>query len=84
MTWRRYSFLFPAESRADLNTTVGSAWLVLGKVDAAQAAFGEALTAVPDYGPAIFGQARIKAANRDFETALDARRFHSGEESRFR
>ena len=59
-----------AESRADLNTTVGSAWLVLGKVDAAQAAFGEALTAVPDYGPAIFGQARIKAANRDFETAL--------------
>ncbi len=62
--------LTSADGKADLNTTVGRAWLALGKVDAAQTAFGDALAAVPDYGPAVFGQARIKAANRDFAAAL--------------
>lgn len=62
--------LTSADGKADLNATLGRAWLALGKMDAAQAAFGEALAAVPDYGPAVFGQARIKAANRDFPAAM--------------
>ncbi len=61
--------LTSSEGKADLNTTLGRAWLALGKMDAAQAAFNEALSAMPDYGPAVFGQARIKAANRDFAAA---------------
>ena len=58
------------ESKADLQTTIGRAYLALGKVDAAQTAFSAALSAFPDYGPALFGQARIKAAGRDFAGAL--------------
>ncbi len=61
--------LTSTEGKADLNTTLGRAWLSLGKTDAAQAAFSEALSAVPNFGPAVFGQARIKAANRDFDAA---------------
>ena len=58
------------ESQADLKTTIGQAHLMMGKVDAAVAAFDEALAAAPDYGPAVFGQARIKAANRDYQAAV--------------
>lgn len=58
------------ESNADLQTTVGMAYLMTGKPDAAQTAFTGALSAVPDYPPAILGQARLKAANRDFPGAL--------------
>ncbi len=59
-----------AEGKADLQTTLGRAYLAQGKPDAAQAAFNAALTAVPEYGPAIFGQARIKASRRDLAGAL--------------
>lgn len=59
-----------AESNADLQTTVGQAWLVAGKPEAAQAAFDAALAAVPDYAPAVLGQARLKAAGRDLPGAL--------------
>ena len=62
--------LTSAESTADLQTTVGRAHLVLGKPDAALAAFNAAASAVPGYGPAVFGQARIKAASRDLPGAL--------------
>lgn len=58
------------ESKADLLTTVGQANLAAGKVDAAQAAFDAAVVAVPGYGQALIGQARIKASNRDLEGAL--------------
>lgn len=58
------------ESKADLLTTVGQAYLMAGKVDAAQAAFDSAIVAVPGYGQALIGQARIKASNRDLEGAL--------------
>lgn len=30
----------------------------------------KAVAAVPDYGQAVFGQARVKAANRDFPAAM--------------
>lgn len=62
--------LTSAESTADLQTTVGRAHLALGKPEAAQAAFSAAITAVPGYAPALFGQARIKAAGRDLPGAL--------------
>jgi len=58
------------DSKADLLTTVGQAYLVAGKVDAAQASFDAAIVAVPGYGQALIGQARIKASNRDLEGAL--------------
>lgn len=58
------------ESKADLQTTVGYAYLATGKADAAQSAFGAALSAVPGYPPAIVAQARVKAGNRDFSGAL--------------
>ena len=58
------------EGNADLQTSVGRAYLALGKPDAALPAFNAALAAVPDYGPAVFGQARIKAASRDLPGAL--------------
>jgi cellulose synthase operon protein C len=58
------------ESKADLQTTVGQAYLAMGKLDAAQAAFEAALAAFPDYGPAVIGLARIKAGNRDLTGAL--------------
>ncbi|MBL8413611.1 MAG: PEP-CTERM system TPR-repeat protein PrsT [Propionivibrio sp.] len=58
------------ESRADLQTTLAQAYLMTGKLEAAQAAYDAALAAVPDYGPAITGQARIKAGTRDLPGAL--------------
>lgn len=58
------------ESAADLQTTVGRAYLALGQVDSAKSAFDAALVAVPDYGPAVFGQARVKASSRDFPGAM--------------
>lgn len=58
------------EGNADLQTTVGRAHLALGKPDAALTAFNAAVAAIPGYGPAVFGQARIKAAKRDLPGAL--------------
>ena len=64
------SQLTSAESKADLQTSVGRAYLALGKPDAAQKAFNEAIAEVPNHGPAIFGLARIKAADRDIPGAI--------------
>lgn len=58
------------EGKADLQATVGQAYLKMGKLEAAQAAFEAALAAFPEYGPAVIGQARIKAGNRDLPGAL--------------
>ena len=58
------------ESKADLLVTTGQAYLMMGNIDASQTAFDEALAAVPGYGPALVGQARIKAAKRDLPGAL--------------
>lgn len=62
--------LSSAESKADLQTIVGRAYLVQGKPDAAKGAFDAALAAVPEYAPAVLGQARIKASNRDLPGAM--------------
>ena len=61
--------LTSAEAKADLQTTVGQAYLMLGKVDDAQHAFDAALESYANYGLAIVGQARIKAGRRDFSGA---------------
>ena len=58
------------ESKADLDTTVGHAYLALGKLDEAQASFDAALAAFPEHGPAQVGQARVKASKRDYSAAL--------------
>ena len=58
------------EGKAELQATVGQAYLMTGKIDAAQAAFDAAIAAVPGHGPAAIGQARIKAGNRDLPGAL--------------
>lgn len=58
------------ESKADLQTTVGHAYLMMGKIESARAAYDAALAASPEYGPALIGQARIKAGNRDLLGAL--------------
>ena len=62
--------LTSAESKADLLTTTALAYLVAGKPNDAKAAFEGALAAFPDYGPALIGQARMQAGNRDFPGAL--------------
>ena len=59
------------EGKADLQATVGQAYLMAGKVDAAQTAFEASIAAVPGFGPALIGQARIKASKRDLHGALD-------------
>lgn len=58
------------ESTADLQTTVGQAYLMMNKIASAQAAYDAALAALPGYAPALIGQARIKASNRDLSGAL--------------
>ncbi|MDR0578155.1 MAG: PEP-CTERM system TPR-repeat protein PrsT [Candidatus Accumulibacter sp.] len=53
------------ESQAELQSTLGSAYLTQNNAAAAGKSFEAALSLVPDYGPALFGQARIKVFNRD-------------------
>ena len=62
--------LIAPEAKADLQTSIGQAYLMLGKVDDAQRAFDTALGDSPGYGLALVGQARIKAGKRDFPGAL--------------
>ena len=63
--------LSSAQGKADLQTTVGHAYLMKGKVESAQAAYDAALAAQPGYAPALIGQARIKAGRRDLAGALE-------------
>lgn len=58
------------ESKASVQTIVGQAYLADGKMEPARAAFAAAIAAVPDYGPAMVGQARIKAGAGDLPGAL--------------
>lgn len=62
--------LSEAGPRADLQTSVGLAYLMTGKIDDAQTAFDAAIAAVANYAPALIGQARIKAARQDLPGAL--------------
>ena len=58
------------EGKADLQASVGQAYLLSGKTDAAQAAFDASVAALPGYSEAMIGQARIKAGKRDLAGAL--------------
>jgi putative PEP-CTERM system TPR-repeat lipoprotein len=53
------------QSKADLQTSLGQAWLGLGNIDAARDAFAAAQAAVPGYPPAMLGEARIKVFGGD-------------------
>ncbi len=53
------------DARADLQTTLGQAHLVLGNRDAASTAFTAALAAKSGYPAALLGQARLKARTRE-------------------
>lgn len=57
------------EASANLKTTLSAAYLVQGNREAALAALKAALTAQPDYAPALLADARLKAANSDYEGA---------------
>lgn len=58
------------DASADLQSSLGLAYLTLGKVDDAERNLAAALATVSGYGPAVVGQARIKASKRDFSAAL--------------
>ncbi len=55
---------------ASLQTTLAGAHASLGKAEPAEAALSAALTADPNYVPALILRARQKAAARDFDGAL--------------
>ena len=55
---------------ASLKSSVASAWGALGDRAKTEAAVQAALTAVPDYGPALVLRARIVAGAGDFASAL--------------
>jgi putative PEP-CTERM system TPR-repeat lipoprotein len=58
------------EPTANLKTILSAAYQAQGNPEAAQAALSAALTAQPDYAPALLASARLKAANRDFDGSL--------------
>jgi putative PEP-CTERM system TPR-repeat lipoprotein len=53
------------EGLADLKTTIAQSLAIQGKLDAARAAFEEAITAKGDFAPALLGMARLKVAGND-------------------
>lgn len=57
-------------AKADLQASIGQAYLVQGKPDLADAAFKASLEAQPDYPPAVLGEARLKASQNDFQGAI--------------
>lgn len=59
-------------AQADLKTALAVAYGALGKREMAQRSLEAALTAVPDFGPAVLFQARIKADSGDVDGALAA------------
>ena len=59
-------------ANAELQTNLASAYAAQGKQDAFQVALSAALTADPNFEPALVIQARQKAANKEFDQALAA------------
>lgn len=57
------------EGLADLKTTVAQSLAMQGKLDAARAAFEEAIAAKSDFAPALLGMARLKVAGNDVQGA---------------
>ncbi|EXI68014.1 MAG: tetratricopeptide repeat protein [Candidatus Accumulibacter adjunctus] len=62
--------LATAEARADLQTSIGQAYLLQDKPQQAEAAYAAALAAQPGYAPALIGEARLKATGGDLPGAL--------------
>ncbi|HCV12964.1 MAG TPA: PEP-CTERM system TPR-repeat protein PrsT, partial [Candidatus Accumulibacter sp.] len=62
--------LTTAEARADLQTSIGQAYLLQDKPQQAEAAYAAALAAQPGYAPALIGEARLKATGGDLPGAL--------------
>lgn len=58
-----------AAANADLKTSVAVAYWQLGSLAQARSSIGEALQATPSYSPARLVQARLLAADRDFDGA---------------
>jgi putative PEP-CTERM system TPR-repeat lipoprotein len=58
------------DAKADLATTIAQAQLSVGNVDAARAGFSAARDAVPDYPPALLGEARLKALAGDLQGSM--------------
>lgn len=58
------------EGRAELQTVLGLAQAAQGNVVAAETALATALAVQPGFRPALVGQARVKAAARDYPGAL--------------
>ncbi|MBK7793959.1 MAG: PEP-CTERM system TPR-repeat protein PrsT [Betaproteobacteria bacterium] len=58
------------QGKAELQTSLGQAYLVTGNAEAATVAFAAALAAKPDFGRALLGQAYLKAGARDLPGAL--------------
>ena len=56
--------------KADLQTTVGAAYMMTANAAAARSAFESALLAVPGYPPAVLGQASLALAEGDAPRAL--------------
>ncbi len=58
------------KSRADLAATMGQAQMAAGNIEGAKEGFAAALKAVPNYPPALLGEARLQAAAGDPQGAL--------------
>jgi cellulose synthase operon protein C len=59
-----------ADAKAELQTTLGEAYLATGKVEIAKDRFDTALVVRPDYAPAQLGAARVTALGGDVPGAL--------------
>ncbi len=59
-----------ATAKADLQTSLSTAYAALGKADLSQAALTAALTASPTFAPALVAVARQKAVAKDYDGAL--------------
>jgi uncharacterized protein HemY len=58
------------EAKADLQTSVGQAYLMQGKEEQAAGGLRRALAAQPGYAPALLGEARLKAGRGDLPGAV--------------
>lgn len=58
------------EARAEMHTALAQAYLMQGKNDLAETALAAALAAQPAYAPALLGQARLKASQKDLPGAV--------------
>ncbi len=63
--------LTTAESKSEFKTLIGQAYAMQGNLDAAKAAFDEAVAIKSDFSPALLGQARLKAMAQNLSGAKE-------------